>query len=57
MSARPHALIAMPFGSKPGPDRGEIDFNRVYDEYIWPALELAGLEPFRADEEIRAGHI
>jgi hypothetical protein len=47
----------MPFGSKPGPDGGEIDFNRVYNEYIRPALELAGLEPFRADEEIRAGHI
>jgi tetratricopeptide (TPR) repeat protein len=47
----------MPFGSKTGPDGGEIDFNRVYNEYIRPALELAGLEPFRADEEIRAGHI
>ena len=34
-----------------------IDFNRVYDEYIRPALELAGLEPFRADKEIRAGDI
>jgi tetratricopeptide (TPR) repeat protein len=47
----------MPFGSKPGPDGGQTDFNRVYDGYIRPALELAGLEPFRADEEIRAGHI
>src|SRR4029453_9324074 len=34
-----------------------IDFNRVYSEYIRPALELAGLESFRADEETRAGHI
>jgi tetratricopeptide (TPR) repeat protein len=57
MSARSHAFVAMPFGSKPGPDGNEIDFNRVYDEYIRPALELAGLEPFRADEEIRAGQI
>src|SRR6516225_7465171 len=57
MSARPHAFVAMPFGSKPGPDGGQIDFNSVYDEYLRPALELAGLEPFRADEEIRAGHI
>ena len=47
----------MPFGSKPGPDGIPIDFNRVYNEYIRPALELAGLEPFRADEEVRAGHI
>src|SRR5215467_8199433 len=57
MSARPYAFVAMPFGSKPGPDGGQIDFNRVYHEYIRPALELAGLEPFRADEEIRAGDI
>ena len=57
MSARPHAFVAMPFGRKPGPDGGQIDFNRVYDEYIRPALEFAGLEPFRADEEIRAGNI
>ncbi len=47
----------MPFGSKPGPDGKPIDFNRVYSEYIRPALESAGLEPFRADEEIRAGNI
>jgi tetratricopeptide (TPR) repeat protein len=57
MSARPHAFVAMPFGSKPGPDGKPIDFNRVYNEYIRPALESAGLEPFRADEEIRAGNI
>ena len=57
MSARPHAFVAMPFGSKPGPDGKPIDFNRVYNEYIRPALESAGLEPFRADEEIRAGDI
>src|SRR5215471_1751282 len=57
MSARPHAFVAMPFGSKSSPDDGQIDFNRVYDEYIRPALEMAGLESFRADEEIRAGHI
>ena len=57
MAARPHAFVAMPFGSKPGPDGKPIDFNRVYSEYIHPALESAGLEPFRADEEIRAGNI
>src|SRR3954462_1587813 len=67
MSARPHAFVAMPFGLKPGfadpngghpdPNAQLIDFNRVYDEYIKPALEMAGLEPFRADKEIRAGDI
>jgi tetratricopeptide (TPR) repeat protein len=52
-----HAFIAMPFGSKPGHDGRPIDFNRVYAEYIRPALEAAGLEVFRADEETRAGDI
>ena len=54
---RPHAFVAMPFGTKPGPDGKPIDFNRVYVEYIKPALEDAGLEVFRADEELRAGDI
>jgi tetratricopeptide (TPR) repeat protein len=57
MTTRPHAFVAMPFGVKPGVDGQPIDFNRVYGEYIAPALEAAGLEAFRADEEIRAGDI
>jgi tetratricopeptide (TPR) repeat protein len=66
MSARPHAFVAMPFGVKPDPKNPgassgssvpSIDFNRVYDEYIKPALELAGFEPFRADKEVRGGDI
>lgn len=54
---KPHAFIAMPFGTKPGPDGQPIDFNRVYSEYLRPALEAAGLEVFRADQEQRAGDI
>jgi tetratricopeptide (TPR) repeat protein len=54
---KPHAFVAMPFGSKLGPDGQLIDFNRVYMEYIEPALEAAGLEVFRADQEQRAGDI
>jgi tetratricopeptide (TPR) repeat protein len=67
MAARPHAFVAMPFGMKPGtaepgsspqtPRAQMIDFNRVYSDYIRPALEMAGLEPFRADQERRAGQI
>lgn len=57
MTTRPHAFVAMPFGVKPGVDGQPIDFNRVYGEYVAPALEAAGLEAFRADEEIRAGDI
>lgn len=45
-----HAFVAMPFGVKQG-----IDFNKVYEVYIQPALESAGFEVFRADEEMRAG--
>lgn len=54
---KPHAFIAMPFGSKPDASGQIIDFNRVYSEYIKPSLEAAGLEVFRADEEQRAGDI
>jgi len=45
-----HAFVAMPFGVKEG-----IDFNRIYAEYIQPAL--ADFEVFRADQEQRAGEI
>lgn len=54
---KPHAFIAMPFGAKAGPDGQAIDFNRVLDELLRPALEAAGCEVFRADEEMRAGDI
>jgi tetratricopeptide (TPR) repeat protein len=47
-----HVFVVMPFGVKEG-----IDFNRVYGEYIKPALEAEGFEVFRADEEVRAGDI
>src|ERR1051325_9799769 len=47
-----HAFVAMPFGVKEG-----IDFNKVYEDYIKPALEGAGFDVFRADEEMRAGDI
>src|SRR5215475_12907039 len=57
MSALSHAFVVMPFGIKPGVDGQMIDFNRVYDEYIRPALTAVGLEAFRADQEMRAGDI
>src|SRR5659263_257957 len=47
-----HVFVAMPFGIKEG-----IDFNRVYTDFIKPALEKEGFEVFRADEEQRAGNI
>jgi len=57
LSVKPHAFVAMPFGTKPGPDGKPVDFNRVYSELIRPALESAGLTAFRADEETRPGDI
>jgi tetratricopeptide (TPR) repeat protein len=57
MSTTAHAFVAMPFGTKPGRDGHPIDFNRVFHDYIKPALEDAGLTVFRADEEVRAGDI
>jgi hypothetical protein len=47
----------MPFGTKTAADGSSIDFNRVYVELIQPALKQAGLDPFRADQEVRAGDI
>jgi tetratricopeptide (TPR) repeat protein len=47
-----HVFVAMPYGKKEG-----INFNKVYDDYIKPALEGEGFEVFRADKETRAGSI
>jgi tetratricopeptide (TPR) repeat protein len=49
---RNHAFVVIPFGIKQG-----IDFNRVYHDLIRPALETAGFDVFRGDEELRAGDI
>ncbi len=54
---KPHAFVAMPFGVKTDRQGNEIDFNRVYAELIKPALEAAGLNPFRADKEVQPGDI
>jgi tetratricopeptide (TPR) repeat protein len=54
---RPHAFIVMPFGKKKGGDGSWYDFNAIYKQMIRPALEEAGFEPFRADEETASGDI
>lgn len=54
---RPHAFVVMPFGKKKGADNQPYDFNAIYHSLIKPALEDAGFEPFRADEETAAGDI
>ncbi len=54
---RPHAFVVMPFGKKKGADGSLYDFNSIYKMMIKPALEEAGFEPFRADEETASGDI
>lgn len=57
MDNRPHAFVVMPFGTKTTADGNQIHFNVVHDKLIRPALSLAGLKAFRADDEQRAGDI
>jgi hypothetical protein len=60
----------MPFGEKevpknprvdppaaPDDDLLKVDFDGVYERLFKPALEAAGLQPFRADDEPAAGDI
>ncbi len=54
---RPHAFVIMPFGKKKGVDGAIYDFNAIYSQLIKPALEMAGFESFRADEEDTSGDI
>lgn len=47
----------MPFGKKPDNGGLLIDFDSVYKNLIYPAIEEAGLKPIRADEEQVGGII
>jgi tetratricopeptide (TPR) repeat protein len=54
---RPLCFVLMPFGKKPDAAGATVDFDAVYRELIAPAIEEAGLEPLRADEEMTGGII
>ena len=54
---QPLCFVAMPFGSKPNPSGGTIDFDAVYADLIRPAIEAAHMDPLRADEEAAGGII
>jgi hypothetical protein len=55
---KPMCFVLMPFGTKPDPAGGPpIPFDRIYSQAIRPAIEDAGLEPIRADEESASGII
>src|SRR5688572_4434371 len=47
----------MPFGKKPDGASRTIDFDAIYKELIAPAIEAAGMETLRADEEMAGGII
>ncbi len=51
-------FVDMPFGKKTDQGTGvEIDFDDVYERAIKPAIEDAGLEPVRGDQESTGGVI
>src|SRR5215471_2217324 len=54
---RPLCYVLMPYGTKADPAGGEpIDFDRIYRQAIQPAIDAAGLEPLRGDDD-RVGGI
>jgi tetratricopeptide (TPR) repeat protein len=54
---RPHAFVIMPFGRRIDMDGAIYEFNVIYSQLIKPALEDAGFEAFRVDEETTSGDI
>lgn len=50
-------FVLMPFGIKKNENGKDINFDKVYAEFIKPSIEDAGLEPIRADEEQVGGII
>jgi MAP3K TRAFs-binding domain len=54
---RPLCFVLMPFGKKPNMGGGIVNFDAVYHELIAPAIEAAGLDALRADEEMTGGII
>lgn len=57
MVHKPLCFVLMPFGRKSAGGEKPIDFDAVYRDLIKPAVEQAGLEPIRADEEQAGGII
>jgi hypothetical protein len=57
MTYRAVCFVIMPFGRKSDSTGRMIDFDRIHTEIIAPAVEAAGLDGVRADEEQGAGFI
>lgn len=56
-AGKPLCFVLMPFGTKPNPAGGSINFDAVYEQLIRPAIVAAEMEPIRADEEKLGGII
>lgn len=54
---KPLCFILMPFGKKPDAAGAVVYFDAVYKNLIAPAIDDAGMEPLRADEEMTGGVI
>jgi tetratricopeptide (TPR) repeat protein len=54
---KPYCFILMPFGRKTDESGKTVEFDKVYEYIIEPAVKEADLEPVRADEEILGGII
>ncbi|MGB5286892.1 MAG: TRAFs-binding domain-containing protein [Ignavibacteriaceae bacterium] len=54
---KPLCFVLMPFGKKQNLAGSIIDFDSVYNDLFAPAINKAGLEPLRADEEMTGGII
>jgi tetratricopeptide (TPR) repeat protein len=57
MTRAPLCFILMPFGIKANADGSMINFDRVYQDLIAPAVRDAELDPIRADQEVTGGII
>jgi tetratricopeptide (TPR) repeat protein len=57
MTKPPLCFILMPFGIKANADGSMINFDRVYQDLIAPAVYRAELDPIRADQEFTSGII
>src|SRR5262249_25610856 len=53
----PFCFVLMPFGTKTDSAGRVTNFDSVYQKVIAPAVEAAGLEPIRADDEKIGGTI
>jgi hypothetical protein len=55
--SRPLCFVLMPFGEKKDAAGATIDFDSIYQDLIAPAIEAAGMDVVRADEEMAGGII